>query len=278
MKKHSEIFKLRLVKIFVLTIIFTNILLSQVSWSVIPMSFSLTILPGDTMSYTFKIRNSGADTIALNIYIKDIHHTEDGSRKEMESGILSRGMAAWVDITPKKARVSANKDKIVRFTVTVPENIKPGDYWSNIYVESAENPKLLSRTETGASSFSVYTNIRYAIKLKARLGGEAIKEGEITNVEIVKGADESAVTIKSTFKNSGDLILNCKGYVDIRDNMGETVEKINIGRYKVFPDGIRIVNTKVTEDLEPGEYSALAVIDYGGDYLIAGEAFFKIPL
>ena len=32
----------------------------------------------------------------------------------------------------------------------------------------------------------------------------------------------------------------------------------------------------VLSTLKPGEYSALAVIDYGGEYLVAGEAFFEI--
>ncbi|MBC8213170.1 MAG: hypothetical protein H8E71_00805 [Candidatus Marinimicrobia bacterium] len=277
MKKHLENIKFRLMKIFILTIIFTHILLSQVSWSVIPMGFDLKIAPNDTMSYSFKIRNTGNASVALKIYIKDIKHNEDGSRKEMEPGILSRGMAGWIDIAPKRTEVASGADNTIRFSVKVPENVQPGDYWSNIYVESLEKPNLLSRSEEGATSFSIFTNIRYAVKLKARVGGDAAKEGEITEVEIVNNTAEAVVTIKSTFKNSGDLILYCSGYVDIRDDMGETVEKINITKHKVYPGGIMIINTKVTKILAAGEYSALAVLDYGGDYLIAGEAFFEIP-
>lgn len=276
MNKLLKNFKLKLVKAIIFAFIFTHILLAQVSWSVIPMGFNLKIAPNDTMSYTFKIRNTGKENVALKIYIKDIRHNVDGSRKEMESGILSRGMAEWINIAPKRTEVASGATNIVRFSIKVPENVQPGDYWSNIYVESLEKPNLLSRTEDGTSSFSIFTNIRYAIKLKARISGNAAIKGEISKVEIINDTSKDVITIKSTFRNSGDLILNCTGYVDIRNDMGETIEKINIRKHKVYPNGIMIINTKMIKTLAAGEYFALAVIDYGGDYLVAGEAFFEI--
>ena len=245
-------------------------------WMIVPMNFKLNLAPGDTATYSFIVRNSGDDLINLDVYIRDILHNENGSLTEIEPGGVKGGIAAWIDITPHNLSLPADKKQRVRFTVKVPGNIAPGDYWANIYVERARNPQLVARRKVKGRSISVYAITRGAIQLIATIEGEMNRSGEITNVEVTPGTEETPITVHTTFRNTGNLILRCKGRVELRDECGETVEILNLGGFKVYPTGERTIKTQIKNMLNPGGYTVLSIVDFDGDYLVAGEAEFEV--
>ena len=70
--------------------------------------------------------------------------------------------------------------------------------------------------------------------------------------------------------------LKCSGTVEIRNDMGHTVTSFDLPLFNCFPDDKRVVKAIHPLSASPGEYSALVVVDFKGDYLVAGEAFFDI--
>ena len=65
--------------------------------------------------------------------------------------------------------------------------------------------------------------------------------------------------------------------MEIRDEMGEPIESFPLKSFTSLPGNEQILVTTRSVELEAGEYSALVVIDFNGDYLVAGETFFEIP-
>lgn len=267
---------LKTILILSFALVFNCTPLLGVSWSVIPMSFNFNPAPGDTITKVLTVRNSGNIEEELIIYIKDIQYDENGNGKELESGNIDRGMAKWVDIFPEKLTVKGGENKQVRFTLIVPEEIEPGSYWANMYAESVSNPTLMSKSEVKGRVVSIFSNMRYQINLNTTIKGDYVKSGEITNVKVISNDNDTTLVVNTTFENSGNIILRCNGTVEIRDEMGETVETISLGSFKTYPECIRIIKSIIPKTLKPGEYSALAVIDFGGEFLVAGETFFEI--
>ncbi len=269
-------FKKNLILFFVLALVFNCTPLLGVSWSVIPMGFNFNPAPGDTITKVLTVRNSGNIEEELVIYIRDIQYNTEGNGKELEPGNIDRGMAKWAKIYPEKIIIKGGENKQVRFTLIVPEKIEPGSYWANMYAESVNNPTLMSKSEVEGKIVSIFSNIRYKINLNTTIKGDIIKSGEITNVKVIFNDNDTTLVVNTTFVNTGNLILRCKGTVEIRDEMGETIETISLEGFKTYPECIRIINKIMPSSLKPGEYSALVVIDYGGEFLVAGETFFEI--
>ncbi len=265
-----------LLLLFVLSVVFHSSSLLGVNWSIVPLGFNFNPSPGDTLTNVLTVRNSGDIDEELIIYIKDIQYDADGNGKELEPGNIDRGLAKWTDIFPERLTVKAGENKQVRFTISIPEEIDSGSYWANMYEESVNNPTLMSKNNREGREVSIFSNIRYKINLNATVTGDYIKSGEITNIEVIPNEIDTLLVIHTTFENIGDVILRCNGRIEIRDEMGETVETLSLGDFKTYPQCIRVLKKIVPSSLMPGEYSALAVIDYGGDYLIAGEAFFEV--
>jgi len=84
------------------------------------------------------------------------------------------------------------------------------------------------------------------------------------------------ILIRSKILNTGNLILKCQGTIEIRDEMGEAHLVLPMKKFTSLAEDERVVFAKSAVDLQPGEYSAVVVIDFEGDYLVAGETFFEI--
>ena len=276
MNFNKNYFKKEVILFFVLALVFNCTPLLGVNWSIVPLGFDLNPAPGDTLTKVLTVRNSGNTEEELVIYVKDIQYNTEGNGKELEPDSIDRGMAKWIDIYPEKLTVKGGENKQVRFTLIVPEKIEPGSYWANMYAESINNPTLMSSSEAKGRKLNIFSNIRYKINLNTTISGDIIKTGEITNVEVIPNVTDTSLVVNTTFENSGNLILSCKGTVEIRDEMGATVKTIGLGKFRTYPECKRIVRTEIPKTLKPGEYSALVVIDFGGDHLVAGEAFFEI--
>jgi hypothetical protein len=127
---------------------------------------------------------------------------------------------------------------------------------------------------TGELQTSINVKVRYGIKVFQH-DPSATKRGQITGMELL---GTRPLKIKVAFANTGDGVLwQVSGRVEIRDDTGATVRTLEIEEFTVLPGGEREL---VLEDegarLAAGDYIALAIIDFGGDYLVGHQLQFKI--
>jgi hypothetical protein len=87
-----------------------------------------------------------------------------------------------------------------------------------------------------------------------------------------------ALEAKIVFKNTGNSYVKPVGYFEIRNLDGEKVYRKDIEQFYVFPAHDKWVTVPIETTLPNGEYVAMAVLDYGGDSLVAGESHFVVPL
>jgi hypothetical protein len=246
-------------------------------WQVSPMLYQLTISRGDTISRFINVNNESDKIKNFMIYKKEWHYTEDGKEPELEPGMLPRGCANWISIAPQRFSVDPKSSRSVRYTIIVPKDLdQPGSYWTALYVEPADAPAFISKMSGQGATFEIAFQIRAKIQIYLTLDGAIRKEGEITNIDVVFDSIENNVIVQSTFVNSGNMWLKCSGTVEIRNDMGHTVASFDLPLFNCFPDDKRVVKATHPLSASPGEYSALVVVDFKGDYLVAGEAFFDI--
>ena len=246
----------------------------EASFTVAPMRFEFQIEEDQSSTGSMIIRNNSEDTLAVKIYIKDYLRRSDGSESELEPGTISRSCSQWLSISPMNIELEPGETKEARISMSVPLDAE-GTYWSMVYVEQFSKPTPRGG-EINGYSFNINVYPRWGIRILESVSGTEKIEGQIANL-LINNEDESKQMVAEIgFENTGNVILKCEGYLDIRDVTGETIEKIEFENFSTYPENTRIIKTEIPQTLKPGEYSALAVIDYGGDYLVAGEAFFEI--
>ena len=91
-----------------------------------------------------------------------------------------------------------------------------------------------------------------------------------------KVSNKKNAFINFSYFNSGNAISKCTGWIEFRDIDGLTVKRVELNEIsKIYPMERENFQITIPNDLESGEYSALAIIDYGGARLVAGEITFE---
>jgi len=125
----------------------------------------------------------------------------------------------------------------------------------------------------------IFLDYSWELGIYETVPGTEIKSCRITDMQITPASEEKPSNIAVEFENTGNSILKCKGRVEIRDEDGQTIRELLLhkkGKFTSLPYGKRMVKTDVLKKLPSGNYVALAIIDYGGKDLVAGELEFEV--
>jgi len=233
------------------------------------LEFDLEVPPGGTATYSFVVGNNEEIVDDIRIYLIDWDRDLEGNHRFYEPGTLPRSNTAWITVSPSHFSLQPGERREVRFTIKVPADAE-GTYWGMIMVEGRPRPQ---EGEEGM----VMAVPRFGIKVYETPRGTAHRDGRITHMERL---GLNPLTVLVEFENTGNAHLRVDGWVEIRDTWGETVRSLKIGRFPLLPGAKRRVRAIDTdgdgEPLPPGDYLALAVLDFGGPYLIAGQIPFKV--
>lgn len=235
-----------------------------------PLTIIIEIPPGENSFGFFKVANSGETPEEVTVSLADWSLAPNGEIQFAEPGTLTRSLADWINFSPVSFRIEPGEVQRVDFTINAPED-EGGDHWALFLVEGSEVTPIAETT--GELQTSVGVKVRYGIKIFQHDPG-ATKSSRITSMKIV---EPDPLKIKIVFKNTGNAVLwNVIGWVEIRDETGDTVKKLDIDEFSVLPDSERELEVMTEEKLPSGKYIALAIIDFGGDFLVGHELPFKV--
>ncbi|MDP8229489.1 MAG: hypothetical protein P9L93_00080 [Candidatus Gorgyraea atricola] len=266
-------------KIFVITAMFTAsfLLVTGMAFAAFvatPMEFHTDVASGEEATYTFYVRNRGDETIALKVYTGDFWIQVDGKEVFLDPGEVERSCATWLEVTPEELELGPDESRAIRFKMSVPPE-KRGTYWGMVFVEQTTKPTIKS-AKKGEHQFSILSFQRVGVRVFENAPGAEKSDGKIKEVNVSWSEDDELLKIDLVFENEGETLLKCKGTIDIKDLTGETVTSMEVQEFNSYPKAARTRTTLLKEELAPGQYTALAVLDYGEEYLVAGEAVFEV--
>ena len=244
-----------------------------------PMQFTLSGKPGETVTCTMKAENTGEEAVSIKISTKDFIKGLYGEEKQVEPGTVKRGCAGWIRISPQKLDLAQHETRTINFSMTVPMDGN-GTYWGNILVSQVSKPTLSKTIKKRETSFQIFALQDMLIRVLENVPGTEQKKGVITDISVKDQKTGGKATVEVIFENQGNSLLKCSGQVQILDENGEMVRSIPLeyghAPFTVYPGGRRIVYGHIGGNLSPGDYLLLAIIDYGGEDLVAGEMEFEV--
>jgi len=252
------------------------------AFSVSPMLIEAEAEAGKSYTGVLTVFGDDHKTEFVRLYIVDWDKLPSGEDMELMAGILERSCSLWVTLSESQLEVPAKGAVSVKYSFTVPDGTA-GSYWTFIMVEGEKAPEKPVR-EDDKVQFMVNTQFRYAVRLFVNVGRRGAMQGKINRVEIGRPAEkgpfkDAPLATKVVFENYGDFLLKPQGYVEIRNMDGEVVVRTEVPpRFYVIPGHERWIEAPIDKQLADGDYLALAVLDFGGESLVAGEAQFSIPI
>jgi hypothetical protein len=252
---------------------------SLAGYTIVPMQFTLNAEPGKSVTQTMKAENMGEEEISVRVSTNDFIKGPNGEERQVKAGTVKRGCGGWIRISPQKLVLAPRETKTINFTMTVPVDAK-GTYWGNILVSQVSKPTLSKTVKKGKTTFQIFALQDMLIRVLEKVPGTEFKAGAIIDISLENLKSGGRATVEVVFENQCSSLLKCNGEVEIRDDNGETVRKIPLeyghSPFTVYPEGKRNVYAPIKKKLPAGDYIILAIIDYGGEDLVAGQMEYEV--
>jgi hypothetical protein len=263
----------RLLLLFVLTIALPG--RGAADFVVSPMEQHLEVPAGQRGSSAILIRNNGQRPLSLKLYLTDSRFGPDGREEDLPLGTLERSCAPWTSLESELLDLEPGEMRRVSLDLAPPVDVR-GSYWTKVYIEEISTPQPDQRQVEGRS-YQIFMRQRMGVRVFETVPGTEEPGAVVNKVKVVASGDTRTVTL--SVKNTGNALLHCQGRVELRNSRGEILETLQPGtrgEFLIFPGTGRELPVKSSLTLPADSYTVLAVVDYGGDNLVAGEEVFRV--
>jgi hypothetical protein len=248
---------------------------AQISVEVSPLRVELTAGPGSTTTQGITVSNAGRDPVRVRARLTDWDLSRDGA-PQFESAVENGPYSAtpWLRIAPPEQVIDPGKDAVVRFSMTVPQEIGPGGYRSGVLFEfgpASGDPIGRGREVMFKSRIAtlIYVNI-----------GQPPMAAEL--VDLRSRAAGPQLQIVATVKNTSRRSVRTKGSLAVLNEGGLTLRDIPVPDVPLLPDSEREVTIVVVDPekqpvLAAGDYRIELRLDVGLPALLVGETTLRVP-
>ena len=217
-----------------------------------------------------RITNHANKPVQALLEIQDWDRDSTGANRFHELGKVAHSCREQLKVFPMSLRIEAGKTESARVTF---EGDAKASCWSVVFIQSNEAPR-----PSGTQSQITYV-IRTGVKVYVEPHG-AERAGDIEDVALttVQASETDTTRVPAlavVFKNAGAAHLKPRGAVELRDENNKIVGKLEIVEFPITPDGVRRVVLALPQ-MNPGRYVALALLDYGGAEIAAGQYEFTV--
>jgi nucleoid-associated protein YgaU len=248
---------------------------------------------GESKKDAVKIKNNTGKDVEIKIYPVDAGLTPDGAFALNNEGDEKIGVGKWIkmeDIEDYKLTIPDKAERLVYFTISIPQDAETGDHMGGIIIENLERQK-------GGKEGNISIVTRVGVRVYETVPGELIKKIELTGFEFA--IHNKPLTDKSTtwekikhilgihkygefnigLKNTGNVHLDPIATIEIRDIFGghiDTLENFALG--STFPGRSTLLPRRWENPSWFNFAKAHLLIKYGDNQTIEKNiSFFIVP-
>jgi len=196
----------------------------------------------------FSIANLGEEEERYRI--RAIHFTfqKDGSVRRIEPD--ERSLAPWIKFNPTEFILGPKSRRAIRYVVTPPGKLRPGEYWAAMELESLKTTVANAKDE-GGREYRIEVIPSILVPMFGKVGN--VRYGGVLK-EMQVAPNETGQAIQLLVGNTGEGRLVVGGKYEIRDSSGVEVQKGSMTRAYVLPGSEQIFSHQLETNLPEGNY------------------------
>lgn len=230
--------------------------------SVSPAKMEISFAPGTTYNIPITIRNATLSSTHIQSTMVDFGLNQSGDYQFAKPGAKPYSLMRWATINPREFDLAPNNTQQVRVSLNVPKEALAGEYRGIIFF--ATRP---TRQQHGvAFAVRIATTVYLTIPGTVKIGGAIAKMSAV--------GDSHAETYRVLFRNTGNAHVYLNGTLEIQKD-GQTIDKIALAHNDLVERGQDRLLQVSGQALPRGKYTAVALIDYGGQTMTGGEIAFS---
>ena len=234
------------------------------------------ITPGSSrIASSFSLTNTSDKPVQATISRADWDRTESGDNRFLASGASGKSCGAMLSVSPLSVRIEPHTSRVVRLAVQTNAALTR-ECWDIVFVE--EVPQRAS-SKGNSLQYIFRTGVKVYVAPPGLARDAAVEDMAVVDAPVAKpavaskpaaaGAAKRQISIR--FHNTGGMHLVAKGRLEFRRLDNTLAKQVEIAEFPTLPGSTRVVLVDVPTDLPAGDYVALALIDFGGAELVAGQ-------
>lgn len=227
---------------------------------VYPTTLDFRLTSGQSEAQIINLSNGSANKVQFRIYLNDWVRDSAGGHIYYEPASIERSCARWLTIDKNFIELQPGESTQLTVQMLVPSSPDAATEmkWAMLFIETVE--ENTSRNDKNAQA-TVKNLIRVGVHVY-QTPPNATEKG--IKVLDLKPNPEIANTYDLYCKNTGDVMIECKAYLELAAATGEQT-KLDFIEFPMFPDQVRVVTFELPKNLPVGKYNALGILDAGED-------------
>jgi len=248
-----------------------------------PLEVTLVTAGNGRVSASFSMSNTSDSPVQATITRQDWNRELSGDNRFLPAGTSGTSCGAMLTASPLSIRIEPRTSRIIRLAVQNAAALSK-ECWDIFFVE--EVPQRAS-VRGNSLQYIFRTGVKVyvappGLKRDGAVEGMDVEEVAVrpaaSSTSAAKPASVSSGTKKQIairFHNTGGTHLVAKGRLEFRRLDNSLAMSVPIAEFPTLPGAIRKVSVDVPSGLAAGDYVVLALIDFGGAELVAGQIDFQ---
>lgn len=231
---------------------------------VAPAKIELSMPAGTTYNMPITVNNAGSGPTHIQASMVDFSVAKSGDYQFERVGTRPNSLLKWASINPREFDMAANTVQQERVTISLPkDNDLTGEYAGIVFFQT----RPMRRAGAFAFSERIATKVYLTITGTLKISGEVAKMSAVPN--------SGGTLYRVLFKNTGNGHVYLNGTLSVQHG-GQVVDQLQIPPEQLVERGGERLLEITGKRLAPGQYQALAAIDYGGKTMTGGEIGFSV--
>src|SRR6185295_13741808 len=238
-----------------------------------PLEVTMLAAGTNRVSASFSLSNTSDKPVQATISRSDWDRAENADNRFLASGSSGTSCGAMLTVSPASVRIEPHTSRIIRLGAQ-PGAALTRECWDIVFVE--EVPQR-STAKGNSLQYIFRTGVKVYVAPPGLTRDGAVEDMEVVDAVPVRAASTTPAKpaarrqIAIRFHNTGAMNLVAKGRVEFRRLDNSLATQVAIEEFPTLPGATRRILVDVPNDLAAGDYVALALIDFGGAELVAGQ-------
>ena len=242
------------------------------------LGVDVEVAPGQSVSGSFIITNGSDQPASVRVELADFERKVDGGVVILPPQASPNSLADYITFSPAEFTLPAGvgETQEVRFTINLASNAT-GPHWSMLLVQEIDDSEDSNNDgDSDNTTASGRVSVQLGIQIRQVDPSALVNDGRITEIEVVESLANQPIKLIADYENIGNTFQRPTGEVRIINSTGDVAASLDIAPFRMLPNSSRRLEFSVDAQLPPGEYVALVIIDFGGNFMLAGQVRFTI--
>jgi hypothetical protein len=245
-----------------------------------PLEVTMITTGASRVGASFSLANTSDNPVQATISRQDWDRAENGDNRFLPAGTSGASCGEMLTVSPLSIRIDPHTTRVIRLGVQAAATLRK-ECWDIFFVE--EVPQR-APTRGNSLQYIFRTGVKVYVAPPTLTRDGAVEEMAVETVAVppAVASTSSASTTPSAspttkkqisvrFHNTGGMHLLAKGRLEFRRLDNSVATQVPIPEFPTLPGATRKLMIDVPAGLAPGDYVVLALIDFGGSELVAGQ-------